>query len=104
MLTQGPTSPVVEARNTEAEIERNPNELEEILITNQRIIERLGRIDERLSMISCRLSGEVPREVATDGADPPLSGIIGQLKTTHAALFRHCDSIEEWLTHIEKVI
>ena len=92
-------------RSTATEVvEKERRELEEILSTNQSITDRLGRIDERLSMMNNRLSGGVPCEVATDGDDPPPSGIIGQLKTTHAALFRHCDSIEEWLTHIEKVI
>ena len=82
-------------------------ELEEILSTNQRITDRLGEINERLSMINGRLSGELPCEVETSykgGVEPSLSGIIGQFKATHTVFFRHCDSIEEWLTLIEKVI
>ena len=91
------------ASATESEVEK-PRELEKILSTNQIITDRLSRIDERLSMMSNRLSGEVPCEVVTERDDPSPSGIIGQLKNTHTALIRHCDSIEEWLTHIEKVI
>ncbi len=79
-------------------------ELENILEANQRIASRLSQIDERLGMMSGRLSGELPREVASEGSDSPPAGIIGQFKTTQSSIFCYCDSIDEWLNNIERVV
>ncbi len=80
-------------------------QLEDILGASKQILDRLNNIDERLGMMSGRLSGSTPREVAGVADDMPLTeGIIGQFGTTHSAAYQRCDSIDEWITTIEKVV
>ncbi len=81
-----------------------PRELETALHHNQAILDRLAGFDERLGMISGRLSGDMLKESAVQGEDSNPAGIIGQFQDTHDVSSRRCDSIDEWLGFIERVI
>ncbi len=94
--------PQEKLENTRA-IEK-PREMNSVLESYQHLSDRLGRIDERLGMIRGRLSGEVPQEVSAEGADPPQVGIISQLIIAQHLSSGYCESIEEWLNQIERVI
>ncbi len=83
---------------------KETRQLEDILVAYQRITDRLGRIDDKLDAMCCRLSGDVLREVVTEGAEPPLAGLIGSFSVNIGLAFRRLDSVDEWLTHIEKVV
>ncbi len=83
---------------------KETRQLEDILVAYQRITDRLGLIDDQLDAMCSRLSGDVLREVADEGADSPSAGLIGSFKINIGLAFRRLDSIDEWLTHIEKVV
>ncbi len=84
--------------------ERKTGELEDILETSQRLTERLGEICDRLGAMSGRLSGDTLSEVAAEGTEPSLPGLIGSFKSNLSVTFRRLDSIDEWITHIEQVV
>ncbi len=79
-------------------------QLEDILVAYQRITDRLGQIDDRLGSMSSRLSGDILREVANEGTDIPLAGLIGSFKINIGLAFQRLDSLDEWITNIEKVV
>ncbi len=95
-LTQAAAGSVTATRKTP--------ELETVLHHNQAIMDRLVGFDERLGLISGRLSGDMLKESAVQGEDSQPTGIIGQFQNTHYATSQRCDSIDEWLGFIERVI
>ncbi len=79
-------------------------ELEKVLHHQQNILDRLAGFEERLRLMSARLSGDRPIGVGEDSGHVDPAGIIGQLQTTHAATRIQCDAIAEWLDIIESTV
>ncbi len=89
-------------RSSETEVVKT-RELANLLEVSKSLTLRLNKIDERLGMMNGRLSGDVLGGMAAEGDDPPKAGIIGEFRTTNNVIYGYIDSIEEWITSIERI-